>query len=112
MVVYMSVVGRRSSVMIDRNGKTIVPFAPAPKDTVRDDGDPIEQSGQAVVALLKEAADTAKATCEHAMNTAQKLSGQLHAAEDRIKELESDVQLYQDRAARAEKWLAHVHKEI
>jgi gas vesicle protein len=96
----------------DRNGKTIVPFAPAPKDAARDNGDPIEQSGQAIVALLKEAADTAKATCEHAMKTAQKLSVQLDAVERRVKKLESDVQHYQDRAARAENWLARVATEI
>jgi len=98
--------------MIDGNGKTIIPFAPAPKDNVRDDGELVEQSGQAIIALLKEAADTARATCEHAIKTAQKVSGQLQAADNRIRELESEVRLYQTRAANAEKWLARVHDEI
>ena len=98
--------------MIDRNGKTVVPFAPGPKGNVRDEGDPADETGKAIIVLLKEAADTARATCVQAMNAAQKASNQLHAAEDRIKELELEVQQYHDRATRAEKWLAHVHHEI
>jgi chromosome segregation ATPase len=98
--------------MIDRDGKTVVPFASGSKGSVRDDGDPADESGKAIVALLKEAADTARATCLTAMNTAQKASTQLRAAEDRIKELEAEVRQYHDRATRAEKWLARVHDEI
>ena len=98
--------------MIDRNGKTVIPFAPGSKGNVRDDGDPVEESGKAIVVLLKEAADTARATCLQAVNAAQKASGQLRAAEDRIKGLELEVRHHADRAAHAEKWLAHVHHEI
>ena len=98
--------------MIDRNGKTVLPFESGSKRNVRDDGDPVEQSGQAIVALLKEAADTARATCLQAVNAAQKASIQLRAAEARIKELELEVRHHSDRAARAEKWLARVYHEI
>jgi hypothetical protein len=98
--------------MIDRNGKTVLRFAPGSKGNVRDDGDPIEESGKAIVVLLKEAADTARATCLQAVNAAQKTSSQLRAAEDRVKELELEVRQYYDRAAHAEKWLARVHDEI
>jgi hypothetical protein len=98
--------------MIDRNGKPVIPFAPGSKGNVRDDGNPIDESGNAIVVLLKEAADTARATCLQAVNAAQKAAIQLRAAEDRIKELESDVRDYQDCAARAEKWLVRVHSEI
>jgi hypothetical protein len=98
--------------MIDRNGKTVVPFAPSSKGNVRDDGDPIDESGKAIIVLLKEAADTARSTCLQAVNAAQKASSQLRAAEDRIKVLELEVRQHYDRAARAEKWLAHVHHEI
>ena len=98
--------------MIDRNGKTVVPFAPSSKGNVRADGDPIDESGKAIIVLLKEAADTARSTCLQAVNAAQKASSQLRAAEDRIKVLELEVRQHYDRAARAEKWLAQVHHEI
>jgi hypothetical protein len=98
--------------MIDRNGKTVVPFAPGSKGNVRVDAVPVDESGNAIVALLKEAADTARATCIQAINAAETASNQLRAAEDRIKELEAEVRHYHDRAARAEKWLARVHHEI
>jgi hypothetical protein len=98
--------------MIDRNGETVVPFAASSKDNVRNGGDPVEESGKAIIVLLKEAADTARATCLQAVNAAQKGEIQLRAAEARIKELELEVRHHYDRAARAEKWLAHVHHEI
>jgi hypothetical protein len=98
--------------MIDRNGKTVIPFAPGSKGNVRDDGDPVDESGKAIVLLLKEAADTARATCLQAVNAAQKAAIELRAAEARIKELELEVRYHSDRAAHAEKWLAHVHREI
>ena len=98
--------------MIDRSGTLAARSAPSSKATVRDDGDTIESSGQAIVALLKEAADTAKTVCEQAMSTAQKVSNQVRAAEDQVKLLESELQQYVDRATRAEKWLARIHHEI
>jgi hypothetical protein len=98
--------------MIERNGNRVIPFAPGSKGNVRDDGDPVDGSGKAIVSLLKEAADTARATCLQAVSSAQKTSIQLRAAEARIKELELEVRYHSDRAAHAEKWLAHVHHEI
>jgi hypothetical protein len=50
--------------------------------------------------------------CRHALDTAQKLSHQLRAAEDRVAELEAEVQLYRDKADRAEQWLHKVYTEI
>ena len=101
--------------MVERPGtptKKIIPFAPTPKEEAATDGDPVERSGQAIVALLREAADVAKETCERAVHTADQLAVKLRAAEDRIKELEGDVQHYQVRATQAEKWLLRVHNEI
>ncbi len=43
---------------------------------------------------------------------AQKLSHQLRAAEDRVAELEAEVELYRDKADRAEQWLHKVNTEI
>src|SRR5262245_58927958 len=96
--------------MNDRNAE-IVPFAPQPKDR-RDDGDPLDRSGQNIMSLLHQAADIAKGNCDRAMDMAHKLSLQLRAAEDRVKELVQEARYYQDRAHRAEKWLAHISQEI
>jgi hypothetical protein len=101
--------------MIERPGlapKKIVPFGPTPKADVPDDGDPAERSGHAIVALLKEAADVTKETCERAVETAHQLSVKLRAAEDRIRELESESKQLQVRATQAEKWLVRIHQEI
>ena len=100
---------------IERSGngiKKVIPFAPAPKEDVPTDGDPVERSGQAIVALLREAANVAKETCERAVKTADQLAVKLRSAEDRIKELESDARHYQVRATLAEKWLLRIHGEI
>src|SRR5262249_5101546 len=69
---------------------------------VHHDSDMVERSGQAIVALLQQASNSANADCDRAQEYAHKASIQLRAAEDRIKELEADLRLYQDRALRAE----------
>ena len=53
------------------------------------------------------------------MDIAQRLSAQLCAAEnrvaqleDRIAELETEVQLYREKSERAEQWLAKIPNEI
>jgi len=43
---------------------------------------------------------------------AHKLSMQLRAAEDRVNQLEAEVELLRDRAVRAERWLQTIQKEI
>ena len=74
--------------------------------------DPVDKAGHAVLGLLHQAASTAEATKQQAIETAQKLSAQLRAAEDRIRELETKVRYYQDRNERAEKWLYQISLEI
>src|SRR5262245_21184319 len=91
--------------------KKVIPFAPANREP-RDDSDPMDRSGQAIVALLQQAADTANRDCERAMELAHKLSLQLRGAEERIRELEADIRHYHDRAQRAEKWLVRIYKDI
>jgi len=90
--------------------KNVIPFAPTRH--VRDEGDPMDRSGQAIISLLQQAADTANVNCERALELAHKLSMQLRDAEQRIKELEADMRHYHDRAQRAEKWLARIYKDI
>jgi hypothetical protein len=91
--------------------RAIIPFAPTDRKP-RDDTDPIDRSGQAIVSLLQQAADTANRDCERAMEMAHKLSMQLRAAEEKIKELEADIRHYHERSQRAEKWLVRIYKEI
>jgi hypothetical protein len=49
---------------------------------------------------------------DRAMALAHKLSMELRAAEDRTNQLQAEVELWRDRAARAEQWLRIIQKEI
>jgi len=66
----------------------------APKKMRRADSNAMDQYGNAIVAKLQEAA------------------GQLRAAEDRIDQLDTEIEHVQDRAGRAETWLQTIRKEI
>jgi hypothetical protein len=46
------------------------------------------------------------------MALAHKLSMELRAAEDRTNQLQAEVELWRDRAARSEQWLRIIQKEI
>jgi predicted nucleic acid-binding Zn-ribbon protein len=96
--------------VVDRNAT--VAARPRSNNDVREEGDPLEQSGQAILGLLRKASDGTNATYDQAMNTAQKLSDQVRAAEDRVQLLESELQQFAERAARAEKWLARIHDQV
>ena len=74
--------------------------------------DALDQSGEAIVALLQQAATLSNENCDRAMSLAHKLSIQLRAAEDRIKQLQAELAQSQDRSARAEKWLSRIYQEI
>ena len=73
---------------------------------------PVEEAGQAIIAKIQKAADLSNENCDRAMALAHKLSMQLRAAEDRINQLQAEVELFRDRAARAERWLQTIQKEI
>jgi len=96
------------------SSKKVIPFAPSKtyRNEGREEGDPVDRSGQAIISLLQQAAETANSNCDRAMELAHKLSMQLRAAEERIRELEGDVNHYHDRTQRAEKWLARIYKDI
>ena len=84
----------------------------APKEKRQTDGNPLDAAGQAIVAQIRSAADLANQDCNRAMSLAHKLSMELRAAEDRTYRLQADVELWRDRAARAEEWLRTIQKEI
>jgi hypothetical protein len=72
----------------------------------------IDKAGETILQLLSKAADVAEQNSRHAIDTAQRLSHQLRAAEDRVAELEVEVQAHRERADRAEQWLHKVYIEI
>jgi hypothetical protein len=92
--------------------ESVVAFSPGAKDATPDSLDQLDKAGQTILKLLHKAAGVAEENSRHALDMAQKLSHQLRAAEDRIAELEAEVELYRDKADRAEQWLHKVYTEI
>jgi hypothetical protein len=89
--------------------ETVVPFA---RNAAPLNDDPLDSAGRSILGLLQRAATVAEETSQHALGVAHKLSVQLRAAEDRIRDLEADVRHYRERADRAEKWLYKISLEI
>jgi hypothetical protein len=83
-----------------------------PKEWPNSYGSQVEEVGQAIVTKIQRAADLSNENCDRALALAHKLSIQLRTAEDRISQLEAEVELFRDRAARAERWLQTIQNEI
>ena len=83
-------------------------------DTPKQDsyGAQVQEVGQAIVTKIQRAADLSNKNCDRALALAHKLSMQLRTAEDRISQLEAEVELFRDRAVRAERWLQTIQNEI
>jgi hypothetical protein len=110
-------VKRESEVMHGQtNGSNseseVIPFSRAEGTSTCGGADQLDKAGQTILQMLHRAAGVAEENSRHALETAQKLSHQLRAAEDRIAELEAEVTAHQDRAERAEQWLHRVYTEI
>jgi molecular chaperone GrpE (heat shock protein) len=90
--------------------ESVVPFAP--KNAASNDADQLDRAGQTILQLLQKAAGVAEENSKHALDMAQELSHQLRATEDRVAELDAEVQLYRDKADRAGQWLHKVCTEI
>ena len=90
---------------------SVIPLAPRARTAVSD-VDQLDKAGQTILGLLHKAAGVAEENSRYALDMAEKLSHQLRAAEDRIAELEAEVELYRDKADRAEQWLHKVYTEI
>jgi hypothetical protein len=91
---------------------TVIPFDPTAATSVPDGGDLLDSAGKTILGMLGRAAGMAEEKSKHALDAAHKLSIQLQAAEDRIKDLEADVRHHEARADRAEKWLYQISLEI
>jgi predicted nucleic acid-binding Zn-ribbon protein len=74
--------------------------------------DPVEAAGLSTLRLLQRAAETADQNRRQVLDTAQRLSQELRAAQDRIAQLEGDVAAYRNRAERAELWLDKIRTEL
>jgi cell fate (sporulation/competence/biofilm development) regulator YmcA (YheA/YmcA/DUF963 family) len=74
--------------------------------------DQLDSAGQAILKLLHKAAGAAEANSRQAFETAQTLSSQLRAAENRIAELEAEVEHYREKSEHAEGWLRKISLEI
>jgi hypothetical protein len=84
----------------------------APKQKPRDGSDPIDQAGHDIVAMLGQAVSISNENVDRAMSLAHKLAIQLRGAEERIIQLQSEVERLEARAARAERWLETIKQEI
>jgi chromosome segregation ATPase len=95
-------------VATDRPATELVRFAPKPKP-----GDElIDQTGHALLALIDDAANVSKENIERAMTMAHRVSLELRAAEERISQLEAEIEHLESRATRAERWLEVIKNEI
>ena len=82
--------------------KAVVPFGPK-LNGKSEAGNELDRAGQAILGALHQAAGVVEAKCQQAVEKTHKLSAQLRAAEDRIRELEAKVRHHEERADRAEK---------
>jgi hypothetical protein len=99
--------------MNERRGEApeqVVRFAPKRKS--QNSGDATDNAGNALLAMLHEAAKLSHENRDSILAVAHRLSVELRAAEDRIKELEADIEDNRDRALRAEQWLERIGTEI
>ena len=91
---------------------SVIPFGPAQRSGQETGADQLDKAGELILHLLHKAAGVAEENSRHALDMAQKLSHQLRAAEDRVAELEAEVEAYRQQADRAEQWLHKVYTEI
>jgi hypothetical protein len=74
--------------------------------------DPTDAAGQALLAMLQQAARVADENRENALSVADRLAAELRAVEDRMLQLEAAVAHYKNRAEHAEHWLQQIQREI
>ena len=73
----------------DSESPEVIPFTQAERTSTSDGADQLDKAGQTILQMLHRAAGVVEENSRHALETAQKLSHQLRAAEDRIAELEA-----------------------
>ena len=83
-----------------------------PEQGKTDAGRQVDRSGEAIIALLHQAAELAQADCDRALQAAHQYSMQLRAAEDRAEKLQAQVQRLEQQAVVAEDWMRRIQGEI
>jgi hypothetical protein len=86
--------------------------APARERGGSKSGNQLDKAGESILRLLHNAAGVTEQKSRHALETAQKLTHQIRAAESRLAELQAEVEVSRERAERAEQWLRRVYTEI
>jgi hypothetical protein len=89
----------------------VIRFEPNAR-SLSDGADQLDKAGQTILQLLDRAAGVAEDNSRHALEMAQKLAQQLRAAEERVAELEAEIDSHRDRADRAAQWLHRIYSEI
>jgi hypothetical protein len=74
--------------------------------------DKLDAAGHSVLQLIGKAAGIAEEHTQHVLKAADQVAHELHAARDRIAELEEELLAHRDRADRAEQWLNKIRQEI
>jgi hypothetical protein len=92
--------------------KKYPPPAPEKEPPHCNGDDPLDQTGQAIVVLLENATISSRQAIDRANALAGELSLQLHVAEERINQLQAEIEQVRSRAARAEEWLLRIYQEI
>jgi hypothetical protein len=84
-----------------------------PKAKVRPEAnDPLERAGRLILDMVGKAASAAEVNNQKAIQIAEKLSAQLRAAENQMRELENKARYHEDRADRAERWLYQISVDV
>jgi len=84
----------------------------APKQKLRADRDAMDRAGEALIAMLNEAATLFNQNRDQVADLVDDLSQRLAAVQDRIHQLQGDLEHFRGRALGAEKWLTFIQKEI
>jgi hypothetical protein len=94
------------------DSEAAVPFAISATNEHSSDGNQLDSAGRAILDLLRKANDVVDANSRQAVETAETLSKQLHAAENRIAALEGEVQVWREKSEHAARWMVKIFKEI
>jgi hypothetical protein len=84
----------------------------APRDVSREEEDPTDEAGHALIAMVQQAAGLSNENYDRSKWIANKLAAELHGVKEHIKELEGVVSHSRDRAKHAEEWLERIKHEI
>jgi len=76
------------------------------------DGGRFDAAAHVILKLLHKTAGAAEANTRRVLARSEQLSNELHAAHNRITELEGEIQHYREKSERAEEWLRKISTEI